>query len=150
MVGPKEETSESQGSRFHAKEELAVVGGTLQPFWTFEESGTIMAPTAMILVRVVVAKVVDIERLRAILRGVPVRLDQPGWNCVAWVKEALQALYRDGRTLGTAVSSWDEVRDAAMQYVDQKKREHRFDGQGTFDPYRVATLDMLEGKEVSR
>ncbi len=37
-----------------------------------------MAPTAMILVRVVVGKIEDMRRLTAIMEGVPIRGDQPG------------------------------------------------------------------------
>lgn len=88
------------------------------------------------------------ERLLQIIRSIPVRPDEPGWNCVWWVKEALQALKADGKTLGTSVVDWETVRDVAMRYVQKKKDEHRFDGKGNFDMQKAATFDLIEGKET--
>jgi hypothetical protein len=41
--------------------------------------------------------------LQSVLRRVPIIEETPGWNCVAWVEEALQQLERDGKALGTSV-----------------------------------------------
>lgn len=149
IIGPKEETEESRGARFHAKGGMSIVDGTSQSIWSFEERGTSMRQTAMILVRVLVGKIENDERGKALLRNVPVKGDQPGWNCVGWVEEALEALHRDGRVLGTSISSWQLIRDTAMEYVDRKKREHRFDDQGSIiTSSRVPTWDMLVGRET--
>jgi hypothetical protein len=39
-----------------------------------------------------------------------------GWNCVGWVKDALELLKADPRALVTSVIEWEIVRDAAMAY----------------------------------
>jgi hypothetical protein len=109
-----------------------------------------MAPTAMILVRVVVGKIENMDRLISVMESVPVRGNQPGWNCVEWLREALALLGKDKRALGTSVTEWQTVRDAAMEYVATKAAQHRFDGKakpGQFDPSKVATYDLLEKKE---
>lgn len=121
---------------------------TTQSVWAFEERETGMGQTAMILVRVMVAKVESNERTKAILRGVPMKGGEPGWNCVVWVQDALEELHRDSKALGTSISSWETIRDAAMQYVDRKKREHRFDDQGSVKSSLVPTWDLLAGKET--
>ena len=102
----------------------------------------------MLLVRIMIGKVKKMDRLESALRKVPIRQGQMGWNCVGWVKEALEALNADGKALGTSVTEWQAVRDGAMQYVQRKKAEHRFDGRGNFNMRYAATYDMLDGKET--
>ncbi|KAI0020265.1 hypothetical protein F4780DRAFT_779621 [Xylariomycetidae sp. FL0641] len=153
MLGPKIEPSAGgQGTRFHAKERLVVTSQTQSPQtkWTFETRRIPLQALAMQLVRVVIAKVNDADRLRAVLEEVPVRPELRGWNCVAWVKEALEEAKRDGKTLGTSARDWESVRDTAMWYVAQKKAAHRFDGKGQFDQRKAATWDMLDQKELHR
>lgn len=147
IVGPKVEKDTSQGFRFHAKESLSFENGIQNSVWSFEERSTSMTQTSMVLVRVLFGKIENTERLKAILRSVPMRGDRLGWNCIGWIEEALEVLQRDGQVLGTSITSWTPIRDAAMQYVDRKKKEHRFDGNG-LKSSRVATWDLLEGKET--
>ncbi|KAF4975448.1 hypothetical protein FZEAL_7768 [Fusarium zealandicum] len=122
-----------------------------QSVWEFSEQETGTSSTLMILVRIQVAKIKSMTSLEAMLRSVPVRGEQPGWNCVEWVREALAALQNDGDALGTSVLDWAIVRDGCMRYVERKAMQHRFDGQaapGQFDTSRVSTYDLLEGKEL--
>jgi hypothetical protein len=157
LVGPKHEDSNSKGKRFHVKETMTTVDGRTQSRWVFEEREIGMNPTAMILVRVVVGKVSNAERVAAVLREVPVRDNQSGWNCVWWLREALEMLRADGKALsgGRAsplpAASWEEAGEAALGFVRRKEREHRFDGKaapGWFDMSRVATYDLLRREEV--
>ncbi|KAF4955405.1 hypothetical protein FGADI_4585 [Fusarium gaditjirri] len=111
LVGPKAEGGETRGKRFHAKERI--YSGT-QSVWEFSDQETGTASTLMILVRIQIAKVKSLKKLEGTLRSVPVRGEQPGWNCVGWVKEALAALQNDNDALGTAVLDWTTVRDTAM------------------------------------
>ena len=73
-----------------------------------------MMPTQMILVRILVAKVENTEKLAQILRQIPVRQGQEGWNCVSWVQEAFSELEKSKSVVGTSVVGWKAVRDAAM------------------------------------
>ena len=126
--------------------------GRTQIRWAFEERDIGMNPTAMILVRIVIGKVMSLERVMALLREVPVRDNQSGWNCVWWVREALDMLRADGKALSrTSVTDWEQVRGTAMGYVRRKEKEHRFDGgapPGIFDMDRVATYDLLTMDEI--
>ncbi|ETS83079.1 hypothetical protein PFICI_04955 [Pestalotiopsis fici W106-1] len=108
-----------------------------------------MLATSMILVRILVGKVKNREWLESILRSIPIREDQTGWNCVSWVQEAVESLAVDNRALGTAVTDWETVRDTLLWYVQQKAAEHRFDGKAepdSFDRLKVATYDLVDAK----
>ena len=67
------------------------------------------------------------------------------------VKDALEALSRDGKTLGTSKVGWETVRSTAMWYIQRKENEHRFDGrapQGKFNYTVAATYCLLTNKET--
>jgi len=100
----------------------------------------------MLLIRIMIGKTERKDRLICTLRGLPVMQGRQGWNCVSWVKEALETLQADGAVLGTSILVWGKVRDAAMDYCQKKKERHRFDGKGNFDMSKAATYDLLERK----
>lgn len=102
----------------------------------------------MLLVRIVVGKIKNMNRLRSILDNTPVRTELKVWNCVEWVREALLAAIRDGQALGTCASDWKSVRDTAMGFVERKKASHQFDGSQSYDPTKATTWDMLAKVEL--
>lgn len=117
--------------------------------WQYEDLEVSLAQTSMLLVRVVVAKVKSRSRIQSIFEGTPLRPEVDGWNCVEWVKEALEAALKDGAALGTSANGWKSVRDKAMWYIEKKKAAHRFDGEVQSGPAKPPpTWDMLEGKEL--
>ncbi|KAK4575033.1 hypothetical protein LTR86_000883 [Recurvomyces mirabilis] len=148
IVGPKTETEISEGVRFHAHDRMTVVEDEAQHIWRHEEMSVSMSPVLMILIRVMVAKVADMDRLVAVLRSTSVGGEEVGWNGISWVRAVLNRLEVDGGCLGKSGVEWDVIRNAAMWYVGKKKAEHRFDGQASFDGTRVPTYDLLQGKEV--
>ncbi|KAE8149261.1 hypothetical protein BDV25DRAFT_4511 [Aspergillus avenaceus] len=145
IIGPKIETQGKMGVRYHAKERPKVGGGSE---WFFEERECPLTATSMLLVRVMIGKVEDGNRLVQTLRTTPIRQNQVGWNCVAWVREALEKLKADGRSLGTSVIDWETVRNESMSYCQRKKDQHRFDGHGNFDMAKAPTYDLVERKEI--
>ena len=56
----------------------------------------------MLLVRICIGKIEKNDKVQAILRGVPIRSNVEGWNCVYWVSEALQQPQADGNAIGTS------------------------------------------------
>ena len=133
------------GVRYHAKERPKLGGGSE---WYFEERECPVIPTSMLLVRIMIGKVEDGDRLVENLRNTPVPKGQPEWNCVFWVKEALETLRADSKALGTNVTEWGKVCSEAMGYCQRKKDQHRFDGQGNFNMRKVPTYDLMERKEI--
>lgn len=144
-VGPKVEEEGGIGVRYHAKERPKLGEGSER---RFEERESPLAPTSMLLVRVMVGKVADGNQLSKVcavrLSG---RLNQDG--IVSWVKEALEKLKADTKALGTSVIEWGRVRSEAMGYCQRKKAQNRFDGQGNFYMSKVPTFDLMERKEIS-
>ena len=118
IVGPKIETPGKIGMRYHAKE-LPKAGGGSE--WYFDGSKCQLTPTSMLLVRVMIGKVEDGNSLAQILSTTPIRQNKVGWNCVAWVREALERLKADGKALGTSVIDWEAVRNESMSYCQRKK-----------------------------
>ncbi|KAI5923093.1 hypothetical protein F4810DRAFT_720503 [Camillea tinctor] len=152
IIGPKVEPREGgQGVRFHAMESLTSGGESSEPhsMWAYDESTIALRATKMLLARVVIAKIKDVDRLKSVFQSTPIRPEVPGWNCVGWVEEAFRKAMEDGDALGRAADSWKAVRDAAMWYVEKKKSEHRFDGQRQYDQSKAATWDIFQGKEIT-
>jgi hypothetical protein len=102
----------------------------------------------MLLVRIMIGKVADVNRLVGILENTPIRQGHPGWNCVFWVKEALEKLEVNPSALGSSVVDWETVRSEAIDYCQRKKDQRRFDSQGDFNMRRVPTYDLMERKEI--
>ena len=144
IVGPKVEHEQDFGMRYHAQQQMTTVGEK----WELGERRITLMPSRMILVRILIGKVEDKERLVNIIRNTPIRHDQAGWNCVSWVSEVLQRLKADAKAMGTSILEWQQVRDQAMIYCQKKRDEHRFDGKGTYDSSKVPTYDLLERKEM--
>ena len=138
----------AEGMKFHAKEILVSVDNEARWTWNYEECSTPMRPTGMILVRVLIGKVGNRDRLVSVLQRIPVKGGELGWNCIACVKDALKQLEEDKSALGTSATAWVVVRNGAMQYIEDKKMAHRFDGKGNFDTSKVPTWDLIEGKEL--
>jgi hypothetical protein len=144
IIGPKVE-ADNIGFRYHAKEKPSPGGGST---WEFEETECNLKATQMLLIRVLIGKVANGPRTVEILRNTPIRQGEPGWNCVGWVKEALETLKADGKALGTSSLEWSTVRDEAMGYCQRKKDQHRFDGKGNFDMSKAPTYDLLKHREI--
>ena len=151
LIGPKLElTTGARGIRVHAMERMSEDGTSA---FEYREEEVDMRSVYMLLVRIQIAKIINTRRLLEVLRTVPVRTEVEGWNCVAWVREALVMLAEDRRCVGRGLLEWYSVRDASMKYARRKAGEHRFDGKanpGEFDMNVVATYDLLEERETIR
>ncbi|KAG9313922.1 hypothetical protein JVU11DRAFT_4694 [Chiua virens] len=150
-VGPKTlpdvDENAKTGIQFHAKEKLI---GPQDSQWYFEELDIPFHATNMLLVRIAIAKIEDLDRLCHILRAVPIRQGTAGWNCIAWVQEGLALLDEDEKALGTRVIEWANVRNTAITYCNTKKAQHRFDGkgEGDFDIRKPPTFDLITNQEI--
>lgn len=103
--------------------------------------------TTSLLVRVMIGKVEDLERLVAIFRIVPVIQNNPDWRCRTWCANALAAVAADGKAVGTSVLDWEHVEEAARWYAGQKTAEGRFsDSSLSLKPR--PTWDLLQNKEL--
>jgi hypothetical protein len=145
LVGPKKDKKKSRAVLHHAQERLRESEIGTEFFYDRRDVPT--GATYMSLVRVMIGKVEKKDVLADTIKGVQIRNEDPEWNCVIWVKEALEALLLAG-ALGTNNAAWAKVRETVMWYMEKKKEEHRYDGQGGFDMDKPATFDMLKDKET--
>lgn len=143
--GPKEDSADKRGTRYHAKQKINTRGQTP---WTYEEMDISLEASQMLLVRILVGKIENKSRMTAVFRGVPLTQGDEGWNCVTWVRGALGALEADKGAMGTSQLEWAVVRDAAMEYCRKKRDEGRFDGSGPVAGSKAATYDLLECRET--
>lgn len=145
MMGPKVERPGTTHTTFQAKECISESG---KMSWRYDEDKSSLTRPHHLLVRIIIAKVEDTDRLLGIMREIPIRAGDEGWNCVGWVKEALDIVCSDGQTVGRCVPDWDRVRDCAMEYCREKIKEGRFDVSGGFDMSIVPTYDLILEKEI--
>ena len=151
VMGPKNESnrrgSSRTGIRLHAKDPPSLDGRTR---WIYEETDISLLAETMILVRIMIGKVKSRKLVLSITRDLPLVQDDPEWNCVIWVKDALNALQVEKRAMGDSILDWETVRSETINYVETKKAQRRFvDGSG-FDATRPATWDLLQRKEIIR
>lgn len=110
-----------------------------------------MTVTNMLLIRITIAKILDMDRTLDILRHIPLRPEIYGWDCRSWVQEAIETLDSDGDALGIRVMDWDKVSQKAVSYCDEKKAANRFCGEDNLYSKYPPTFDFTvcqDGKEV--
>lgn len=153
VVAPKQQDRTTVARKFHAKEDMSKMPYT----WTMTEEEEQLGTnqSARLLTRIQVGKVNNRATLEKTLLSVPVRTGQEGydgWNCVAWVKEALERLSateNDG--LGTCRLDWETVRSTALKNTKDKIDTHGFDGKPAtyaFVQDEVPTYDLITETEV--
>lgn len=151
IVEPENETKNSQRKRFHVKKRLRPLGEqrTANSYWHFEEIDISTDAPSMMLTRILIGKVKDLDRLRFSLRRTPIQQDVKAWNWIDWVEAAFYEITQDYGNLETCVTKWEILRDTVMRYIELKKLAHRFDGTRAYDFTKVPTWDMLQGAEVT-
>lgn len=116
--------------------------------WVYEEKEIRdVRNTSNLLVRILIAKVTDEERLARIFRGVPIVQNDPNWRCRTWVANALQGLKEDGKAVGTAVLEWGDIEALGRQYAGEKTKAGRYRDVKLADKPKP-TWNMLENKEI--
>ncbi|KAM3419086.1 hypothetical protein BST61_g5037 [Cercospora zeina] len=156
LIGPKHETKSSQGTRCHAKDSSIIEEtkgkSRIRTEYQFEERKLWLTAVDSFVVRIVLGKVMDEERLLDVLRGTRVKKhsDAGGWNDVSWTKHVLDRLAREDGILGASVTDWETVRHSALWYIEEKRAQHRFDGKavGTFDKTKVPTWNLVHDIEL--
>ncbi|VUC32090.1 unnamed protein product [Clonostachys rosea] len=151
VVAPKTETNDTCGIRFGVKQVLqrTAEGAAPMPVWVHEQINMQMSRAPMMVGRILIGDVCDVDRLRSILQEVRFRPDIRGWNWVMWMRDAFEELMRQRKVLGRSVKSWAIIQVTAMQYVEEKKAAHRFDGTVGYSMDLTPTWDMLRGVEVT-
>ncbi|KAI2084927.1 hypothetical protein LOZ36_004428 [Ophidiomyces ophidiicola] len=147
IVGPKKEGDGKLGYRYHVKHVL-VPAALGQVKWEYQAIEIPLFQTAMLLGRIMVAKVTDGTQLHRSLAAVPIIQNNPEWTCRTWVKDAVASLEADGKSLGTRVTNWEEIEKTANEYIGTKRQQRRYDGSGPWKFRTVPTFDLIQKKET--
>ncbi|KAL4810738.1 hypothetical protein BDV18DRAFT_155350 [Aspergillus unguis] len=142
LVGPKlEKASAVPGMRYHVK-------NTPTKGWEYQEVELPdVRTTTTLLARLLIAKIEDEERLVRIIRSIPVLQNDPNWRCRTWLANALEAIARDGKAVGTSLLDWTKIEPTARRYVADKNSAGRYQSAEKLAGPRP-TWDMILDKEI--
>jgi PAB1-binding protein PBP1 len=101
-----------------------------------------------LLARILIAKVEDKARMERVLENVPIVQKDPSWRCRTSIINAVEALQKDGKALGTSKLDWDEIESTARKYVASKIDAGRYSERMDMAKPKP-TWDMLEAKETA-
>jgi hypothetical protein len=148
LVSPKIESlnpEERDSTKYHCKNILQAAHGVVSTPWTVEREHVNANADFRILVRVLLGKVPSTTAFDMYIDDVHWAPDQPGFSCVEWVRLALDQLRRSGIA---NVPHWEKVERTALQFVELKKKEGRFEVGWHGDASKVPTYDMLLKEET--
>lgn len=122
----------------------------------YEEQDIPTTPiTHTVLVRIAIAKVKDVERLRNIVRHIKIDSRDEAFNCYAWVKEAYLRIMEDGKSVKSYLGAedWVAVEACARKYCKRKRDAGRFQAELTQGLERsigekVSTFNYWENRET--
>ena len=136
------------GRRCHVENRLNPNPNGPSSVWVYEELQLQnVQNTNTLLVRVIIGKVENLNRLLEIFRSVSVVQNDPGWRCRSWCADALAAIANDGEALGTSVLHWQRIEQAARRYVGEKTAQGRFATSALLLRPK-STWDLSENKEI--
>jgi len=140
-----------QSTKFHCKNILQSTDGDFTVItWVYETIKINSNFDSRLLVRVLLGKLESgsIDKVTRLFAEVPVVQDDPEFNCITWVRRALLRLKQSDIVEGDKLE-WDKIKQTALDYVEKKKQQGRFETTWTADSSRVPTFDMLLGREVA-
>jgi hypothetical protein len=95
--------------------------------WYYEEAHVAAKGTSKLLATIPVGEVVDMDKMLEILRDIPIQQGDVEWNCVSWMKMAVDELSHDGTALEIhdLGKDWQSLRDSAIWAADQKANQYQ-------------------------
>lgn len=151
LVCPKHESVDSQvldARKYHCKNIIQSKDGTISMPWTFEATNVNSNNDHRLLVRMALGKIRKPDRVESSMRKVPIRQDDPCFNCVEWVRLALAQMELDD-LLGTDVKlDWDRIKGKALEYVQEKKRQGRFELSWKGNISKAPTYEYTTSTEI--
>ena len=149
LIGSKSGTSEL--SKHHVKNTIQNVSGSVSQPWRYEATDvTSLTNEPGLLVLVTIGKVlVPCDQLKQILLTVPIYQVEDGdigngFDCVEWVRLALERLWKERAVSGC--QDWADVKASSLDYVHNKKAEGRFQAGWTGDD-GIPVLDLTDMTE---
>jgi hypothetical protein len=142
LEGPKSSFRKTTGTRHHVEH----VNGPEHRYLYVADDIEHIPSAQSIIVRIAVAKVVDTERLAAILRDVPLHQDDTSWNCLSWIKDAFLRIMEDEQRCVKGyveAKDWKNIERRTREYVKKKRGERRPAGDS------IPTWNLWENRETT-
>jgi hypothetical protein len=133
-------------TKFHYKNSLRSVEGKAVISWVYEAVKVNPHYDDRILVRVLLAEFTQEKALEHFFAEVPVVQGDTKFNCITWVRQALLRL-KEAKI--TRMGDWDSIQRTALDYVQKKKQQGRFEASWEGNSSGVATFDMISGVEIT-
>jgi hypothetical protein len=135
--------------KYHCKNIITVTEGTVSIPWVYEAVKIDPDSDPRIVVRILLGDVSRIDLVDSLLEAVPVgQGSKEDFNCVSWVRDALLGLNQAGVISRGDISDWESVERTALDYVNEKKQQGRFESGWKGDTSRVATFHRTLGREI--
>jgi hypothetical protein len=124
LVVANDVNGSTKALRLHARNYLS---GPESVTWFFEEIRVQAKGTSKLLATIPLGEIVDMDHLLEILRDTPIHQGEVNWNCVSWIRKALDDLSHDSTaiTLGALARDWPTLRDSAMEAAAQKAVQYQ-------------------------
>lgn len=119
--------------------------------FAYEENDLSEAPNAAsILVRVTIAKVLDLELVSKVLRSITPPDEEQGETCLTWLKQAFEALHETPGCLRSYLKPTDfrEVEMCCREYCKLKRRQRRFAEDPELSEL-IPTWNFVEDRETT-
>jgi hypothetical protein len=163
VMGPPTSGRADPGTRFHLAHSSSPTSTSTASFarresthtFFFEENDLVETPSAQAALhcRIAVAKVLDADAARKVLRSLSVQTkDSHSYTCFSWVQEAFAALHRSGCLKSYFdESDWRDVERQAREYCKGKRQQGRFvDGAaGPWSRDEVSTYNAWQFRETT-
>lgn len=104
------------------------------------------------LVRITVAKVLDIDRARKILRALAPKAAEEGSTCFSWVHDAFLALHAESGCLKSYFDEddWKDIEACAREYCKVKRQQRRTaDDPVPLEIGEISTFNAWEKRETT-
>lgn len=163
VIGPPTASRTDPGTRFHLAHSSTSSGSFTSSMrrdsthsFFLEENELADTPSAQkaILCRVTVAKIIDEDLVRKILKSVGAREgeDKGGYTCFNWVQDAFVALHQSGCLKSYFdEADWREVEKHVREYGREKRQQGRFSVgvEGPWDANEVSTYNAWQFRETT-
>jgi len=112
-------TKTDQATRFHIRDYHS---GPAETAWIYEEINVDASGTPKLLAQILIGDIIDTESLLELIRDLPFVRETEGWNCVGWLKSAVDAIelakYGEVVSKNSGQHSWLQLRNLALSAAD--------------------------------
>jgi hypothetical protein len=135
-------------TKIHCKNIIQSIDDAIMIPWVYEAAKINHRYDKQVLARVLLGELPRADLAERVFAESPVTQDDPTFNCIVWVQQALSRL-NQAKIAGTGIMfDWDSIEKTALEFVQMKKLQGRYETDWKGDSLEVATFDMIVGRET--